>query len=132
MAPLLEKRLPVICKVVWMIWAVMVITGSLLPGDNLPSVPVGDKVEHFTAYFGLTILPPLFLGTKRWIYASPFLMVLLGICMEIAQIWIPGRTCDIMDALANSIGAAVGFPAGLIAAKILYSRSPTPTASIRL
>jgi VanZ family protein len=127
---LLERLVPRGSKIIWLIWAAMVITGSLLPGKDLPAAPVSDKIEHFTAYFGLTVLPPLFLKTRRSVSVCPFLMVLLGICLEIAQIWIPGRTCDVMDAVANTVGAAVGFVAGLAAAKLVGRAKAGPTSGL--
>ncbi len=114
-----QRYLSVLLKCVWVVWAGMVITGSLLPGPMLPAAPVGDKIEHFTAYFGLCVLPPLFLASRRNVLLSPIVMILLGISLELAQTQIPGRTCDIFDVRANAIGACVGFAVGIGLEKLL-------------
>jgi hypothetical protein len=82
-----------LCRLAWVFWLVMVVIGSLLPGPMLPAAPVGDKVEHFTAYFGLCVLPPLFLNSRWSIYLSPLSMILVGIFLQIEKICsISGQT----------------------------------------
>ena len=34
----------------WMLAIAAVVIGSLLPGKDLPVLPVSDKLEHFAAY----------------------------------------------------------------------------------
>jgi len=112
--------------VAWVAWAVAVIVGSLLPGPLLPAAPVSDKIEHFTAYFGLCVLPPLFLGSRRQILWSPVAMILLSISLEIAQTQIPGRTFDLYDIRANMIGAGAGFVVGMAIEKVLGQSRELP------
>jgi len=54
----------------------------------------------------------LLFGRSRWWLAMgiPFLMTL---CIETAQIWIPGRVSDIRDVISNTLGAVVGVLLGL-------------------
>jgi VanZ family protein len=122
----IQRTFILMCKLVWVLWAVAVIVGSLLPGPMLPAAPVSDKIEHFTAYFGLCVLPPLFLYSRRLIMWSPVAMVALSICLEIAQTQIPGRTFDLFDIRANMIGAAVGFIAGRLLEKFLAQSKAFP------
>lgn len=78
-----------------------------------------DKVEHALAYGALAIMTFLCLvkarhgaghGTTRvWITALSFAVV-FGILMEIAQsLLTTNRTGSVEDAVANTIGAALGF-----------------------
>ncbi len=82
-----------------------------LKGLNLPSFHYADKIVHFFLYFFLTLF---------WILACPklrlkkillfSLAVLLGIIIELLQeYYVPNRTGDVFDALANTIGAFSGL-----------------------
>lgn len=80
---------------------------SLAPTTAIPSVTLWDKVEHATAYFGLSLLG-IWAFPER---ARPVVvgLILGGIGVEIAQAtmgW--GRDGDPLDAVANTIGVAVG------------------------
>lgn len=86
-----------------------------------------DKLEHALAYGGVAIIAFLCLTTARngsmasqasmhntaraWITALSF-SALVGIAMEFAQSLLTvNRTGSVADAIANAIGAALGFVA---------------------
>jgi VanZ family protein len=83
--------------------------------DITPHWPFFDKVLHFTAY---ALLGALFLrafkttrikhNLKLIIMLSILLSSLYGISDEIHQSFVPYRTADVMDALADIIGSAFG------------------------
>ncbi|MFO8240041.1 MAG: VanZ family protein [Dissulfuribacterales bacterium] len=68
-----------------------------------------DKIVHFLAYFWLASLP--FLGFDRMRHAAiaALLMIVLGIGLELAQAFVPGRQLSSMDMLANSTGVGAGI-----------------------
>jgi VanZ family protein len=67
-----------------------------------------DKAIHFL-YFG-TMAFLLWIATgKRWAIWVWLVVVLIGAADETLQAFTPGRTCDVEDWLADSIGAASGL-----------------------
>jgi len=77
---------------------------------EVPSVQYFDKLLHLGMYGILAILIYLVLEEmnirKRYVLALAFaISFLYGIAMEIHQYFIPWRKADILDAMANGIGA---------------------------
>ena len=68
-----------------------------------------DKLYHFLAYVWLSALPFFgFADTKKTLKWS-LSMILLGIGLEFAQSFVPGRLFSIWDMIANSLGAITGI-----------------------
>src|SRR5258708_19110060 len=104
---------------VWLVALLVVITGSLLPADSTPMkaldlLGISDKVEHFSAYFGLALLALIGFERRGRALAIAASMVLLGGVLELLQHFSPGRTPDIYDAWANAAGAVMGMIAGAV------------------
>jgi VanZ family protein len=88
--------------------ALVILFLCLLPGSDLPDVPLTDKTEHFIAYLGLSAPLAVAMGRGR-IGLALMLAVAYGGFVEIAQGLAPtGRSASWLDALANAIGAALG------------------------
>lgn len=91
-----------------------------------------DKLDHALVYGGLTVIVYFFLRTwrgvngRRSLWAWPWAIgaaTLIGILIEIAQsLFTANRTGSVEDAVANAIGAVLGFLA-FHAVKYLYARS---------
>jgi VanZ family protein len=100
----------------WLFWpGVLLITwGELTPHPpNLGGVFVWDKLEHFTAYFGLASMATMMLGLRPKLAWAILGIILFGGALEILQGY-TGRDPDIMDFTANSIGAIGGLLAGFL------------------
>src|SRR5438132_700734 len=95
----------------WLFWPALTVVawGELTPHPPpLPSPLQWDKLEHFTAYFGLALLAALGWGLRRslvWIFLS---VVALGGVLEILQTLV-GRDGEWGDFLANDLGAVAGL-----------------------
>lgn len=111
----LQRGVAMVCKAAWFCWLAIVTVGSLLPQQLVPAAPVNDKTEHFVAYFVLGFLPPLFLKRRRAVYCSPLLIAALGVSLEVAQLLSVGRSFDLADIRANTLGLLTGFAFGWIA-----------------
>jgi len=92
-----------------------VVIGELLPGRSpllawVASFGFSDKIEHFPAYFLLAALPVLGFETRKGVLAA-LSMILVGVLLDLAQKFIPGRTFDFADIAANTAGvlAALGI-----------------------
>ena len=95
---------------------------SLIPG--LPQPEIGavetfirlDYLFHFLEFFVLALL--FFLWQRQGESDLAFLKYLLAMCIaiifaaltEVVQIWIPGRTCNLIDVVYK----AAGFFGGII------------------
>ncbi|QQS38108.1 MAG: VanZ family protein [Ignavibacteriales bacterium] len=97
-------------------WIILFISTSL-PLESVPSVGLSDKLMHTVAYTGLGILLYLtlmFQNKVEMLKTSPAIftfligMIYAGID-ELHQLLIPGRKCDFIDILADTLGIVVGL-----------------------
>lgn len=106
-------------------WITIIILTSL-PSESLPSVSLGDKYEHFLAFFVLGFLLYLnFLYQNKFdlLRNYPFILSIIitslyGAFDELHQLLIPGRSAEFMDWLADFIGAVAGISVALIFVKL--------------
>lgn len=100
-------------RVLWLLAIAAVVAGSLLPGNSTPLQWIGmfhvnDKAQHFLAYAVLAWFP-------AWLYSRAAalgtcgMLFALGVLLEIAQAAVPGRSCELADALADLAGVLSGF-----------------------
>jgi VanZ family protein len=106
-------------RILWCGWLLVVLVGTLLPANSAPLHELGrlalsDKTEHFIAYFGLAAPLP-FLG--QWRPRKMLLwcagLIAFGFGLEVAQAFAPGRSPDVWDGVADSIGVVCGAMLGL-------------------
>lgn len=106
----------------------LVLYGALSPHPHGPSLR-WDKANHAVAFASLAFSALLALRERPrhvpWIAVSLFA---LGVAIEIAQAWVPGRTADAADVLANSVGIALGLAFGSALARVLERRRAPRTA----
>ena len=91
-------------------WLVVLIVGSVLPADTeeiQPAYLFGDFVLHAFGYFGLTVLLVLAQRNPK-ILASAIVAALIGLALEGVQGMTADRDPQVMDALANTVGALAG------------------------
>jgi VanZ family protein len=103
---------------VWVVLICCVVIGSLLPAASPVMVAVGrlhinDKVQHFCAYFALSLLPVVGFRDRRRGLMAGLSMFLLGILMEAGQHFSPGRAVELGDVVANGAGVSCGTLLGL-------------------
>jgi hypothetical protein len=115
---------------IWLAAVAVVIGGELLPGDSTPMVWVGslaisDKLMHFGAYVVLAFIPCLGFPLRTGIALSAALIG-LGVGLEFAQKFVPGRSYDMMDAVANTLGVILGSCLGALASRLHASRKSEP------
>lgn len=101
-------------------WGLLVYWPLLLVGTHLPAgpgastLPISDKLIHFTAYAILAGLAYFWLRGRglSWIRVMMllwFALALHGIADELTQSPVPGRSPDPLDALADTAGISVGL-----------------------
>lgn len=125
-------NISVISRCLWTAAIGAVVVGSLSPGNSSLMVAVGrlrvgDKVLHFTAYLLLAILQVI--GFRRgtsivWAVAAS---VSLGLLLEIIQNFVPGRSPEVADQVANMMGIGCG----MALAFPFRALTPSPTRTNR-
>lgn len=112
---------PVVLLVYW----ILIFTGTHLPGSELKSIQVQDKVLHFGAFAGLAFL--LAWSLPRWIADSiPGVAVAAAVALVYALLdeWTQGfvahRTPSVGDLIADSLGTMCGLITYLALRAILY------------
>lgn len=110
-----RKRLVYLPLIIY--WIILLIATSI-PTDDFPRVlmTVGDKVKHFSAYFILggyltiafSVQERFPLLRKYFIIAAILAATVYGLIDEIHQAFIPGRFYELLDWVADILGASVG------------------------
>lgn len=105
------------------LWApVVVYMVAIFIGSSIsepPPIPGGtDKPLHSSVYFGLAVVVVRAVagGLPRRIRAGAAAMAILitvgyGVTDEFHQLFVPGRSADVYDVLADAIGALAGTAA---------------------
>ena len=112
----LEQRKTWLVYLPLALYWIILFTATTLPGNQLPDLHLSDKIEHFSAFFILAVLLNLALIFQRksfvlFKYAALVTIVITlfyGAIDELHQIFIPGRSADIRDWLADSTGVILG------------------------
>jgi VanZ family protein len=100
----------------WLFWpgVLLIAWGELTPNPpQMGGVFGWDKAEHFIAYFGLASMASLVIGFRRRLAWAILGVVLLGGALEVVQ-YFAGRDAELMDFVANTLGALTGTLAGTL------------------
>ena len=98
-----------------LLWTLLIFIGCLTPGKDIPKVdvPLIDKWVHFALFGGFTFLwlcaRPFI--DRRWLFSLFLISVALGSFIEVMQGWLTflGRSMELMDAVADSVGGLLGI-----------------------
>lgn len=100
-------------------WAAVVLTLSSIPSSGLPSVDEGDKLAHFAMYalLGWLTVRAAWGGDSSWGTVALVIAALavFGAVDEWHQRFIPGRSPERGDWVANVLGATAGSAAAALA-----------------
>ncbi len=105
---LLERKFALLT----LIWAVIIAVLSLVSINSITKevIPSNDKLLHFVFYAILTVLLHLSIKKNKYNFLIIFIVVVYGIIIELLQaVLTKNRNADIYDAIANFLGAIVGF-----------------------
>ncbi len=111
--PIIRPAIPA----VFLLWTVLMLTLTLIPGDALPSNRLFsyDKVGHFGMFGGWTFFLGLyFMIYKEKVHINLFLLmtagILFGAMIEVLQHIMPaGRSGSLDDIIANSLGCFTAY-----------------------
>ena len=97
-----------------MLWTLLIFVGCFMPAKDIPKVdaPLIDKWVHFVLFGGFTFLwlcsrPSL---KRSWLVTILIIGIALGSTVELLQGALPslGRACELLDAVADSLGSLLG------------------------
>ena len=89
--------------------AIWVVSSGPIPEQVIEHVPIWDKAAHVIEYAVLAVLLCWALrGRALWWLIAVSLTALYGAVDEFHQSFVPGRSSDVLDALADLVGAVLG------------------------
>jgi len=115
------------------LWTLLIFVLCLMPGKEIPdvNVPFIDKWTHLILFGGFSFLWLCAYPTRRFAFTVPLFLIaaFLGWLTETLQGMFPslGRTKDVMDMLADGIGATIG----IILFCLLYIRTEKLKANVK-
>jgi|SRR5687767_3212028 len=82
---------------------------SVAPAPDVPRLPGGGHLDHVLAYAMLMFwfMQLADIGASRALIAVA--LIALGIALELAQLYVPGRTFEVADMVANAVGVSLGW-----------------------
>ena len=126
-------RYPGLWLGVWVLGWVLCILLSLMPAVDLPGPAHSDKLGHFLAYFVLTAWAVWTFRSRRAHLLAALSLLALGVALdglpgvyaiEFAQANLTKvRFGDVRDALANTLGVAVGLSLTFTPLQFLLERA---------
>ena len=106
-----------------LLWAAAVLTISSIPSSELPSIDDGDKLAHVAMYavLGWLTIRAAWRPEASWWTVGLVILALsaFGAFDEWHQRFIPGRSPDVGDWVADTAGVALG---SVLAAVLLIRR----------
>lgn len=104
---------PIFISIIWAVSAGVVIFCSLVPRVEFPvDFWQADKFYHLIAYCWLSILPLVGYSERKIALKASLSMIILGILLEIGQLYVPGRTFSVADISMNTLGVILGIFGG--------------------
>ena len=117
------------------LWIILIMVLCTLPGNDIPSNSFFekvhfDKIVHFCLFGGIVLLLSLAIYRQKK-YISPATLVILvimaasyGLAIEFIQkYWAVGRSFDMYDVIADSLGAIAGVWMFKITRRLFSSRN---------
>jgi len=107
-------------KLIFIAYALLVMTFSLIPTAIGGSAMYADKLAHFIAYGGMGFLAYISVASVNKRVYLFLLVISLGVVLEFFQLYIPGRSASFVDIMANTLGVIVGYFVGWILLAVAF------------
>jgi len=113
----LEKNKTTLVFSTLVVYWIILFVGTSIPAQSVPSLGIGgDKVAHFFAYLILSVLlyltfifqEKLSFTQRNAIILTLAIAICYGVLDELHQMLVPGRSAELLDWIADAIGAACG------------------------
>lgn len=91
----------------WMAIVVIVVVSVVaISGPQVFSFE--DKLFHFAAYAILAVLGCFGYPTQKAMLGNLLFLILLGVALEVVQSFLPNRSAEVADFIANTLGVVGG------------------------
>ena len=120
---LLNPRFRIASCVIWCLsWpAIAVLLLTPLP---FALISRSDLLGHLLLFAVMAGSVVAFARTRRQIIALSLLSIAYGISLEFGQAYVPNRTFDAADAIANALGGALGCLIAIVVLERLIAKTP--------
>lgn len=123
-----DPRVRALLLALWCLGWVAVAVLSLVP-ISIPGPRGSDKALHFATYALMTAAAVTFCRSPWRLLLIALAATLIGGVIEIAQGLVPYRSMSMADAVANALGALLGYALALAAALRLPVKKVSDTFS---
>ncbi len=96
----------------WLALVAAVLVASLLPIAAPPGAWGIDKIVHLAVFLMLAVVPAAVLSGSWAILGAESFLLVVGLGIEVAQSFVPGRVGSGGDLLADALGVLVGAAIG--------------------
>lgn len=112
-----------------MLWAVFILAATSVPMPAIDAPAGADKGVHWILYFVLGALSARAVLANREARVGELALVFGAILLfaaldELHQHWIPGRSAEIRDWVADAVGSVCGMTAVVLLARRRPARVP--------
>jgi hypothetical protein len=126
---LFDRRAKLVCAGLWGLGWLAVAALLLLPLGGVPVPGGSDLIGHFLVFGAVSCAAVGFARAPAQL-AWPMLVTIgLGVALEYAQGFVPYRSSEIADGLANSLGGLAGYAAALLILDFFIRPARTPVGS---
>ena len=106
------QRLARFLRILWLVGMVLAAVAMWVPSPYLPQEGISDKLMHGVIFTLLAVLPTVSQPTWLLSVGLGLSMIPFSIVLEIGQLWVPGRSFEVLDIEANTLGVLLGVLAG--------------------
>jgi VanZ family protein len=110
---LFDRRAKLVCAALWFV-AWLVATAALLLPLGVSTPDRSDLLVHFMLFASLAFSAIGFSRRPGQLICLALVTIALATTLEFAQKFLPYRTFDPIDAVANGLGAFAGYAAALV------------------
>jgi VanZ family protein len=110
---LFDRRAKLVCAALWFV-AWLVATAALLLPLSVTTPDRSDLLAHFTLFASLAFSAIGFSRRPGQLICLALVTITLATILEFAQKFLPYRTFDLVDLVANGLGAFTGYAAALL------------------
>ncbi|MDO9508692.1 MAG: VanZ family protein [Thermovirgaceae bacterium] len=107
-------------RTVWVAGIIAFLLISIMPIGRTPlsAIDMGDKIAHFGVFFILSLFPTATEAASRKTVFLVLLLVALG--SEVIQVFVPYRSGEVMDFIADMLGFFAGSGVGFVLRRCLF------------
>lgn len=125
MSILLDRRLRRALAALWWLGWLVILVACLRPQPELP-FDLSDKGWHFLGFLAMSAGIVGFCHERRGLLGWAAFALFMGALIEVLQAFVPGRSSELADLLADAAGVAAGTTIALLWLRLVVERLRRP------